>query len=61
MTCSLQYSRRPLHLATEKGHTDIFNILIKHGTNVDVKDWVIDTCIYALCLYIHSGIDTGGA
>ena len=48
ITCSLQYSRRPLHLAAERRHTDVVNIFIKHGANLDTKDWVIDTCIYAL-------------
>ena len=40
MSCSLQYDRCPLHLAAEKGHTDIVNILITHGANVDTKDRV---------------------
>ena len=55
ITFSLQYSRSPLHLAAERGHTDVVNIFIKHGANLDIKDWVIDICIYALCfkLYIH--------
>ena len=37
---SLQYGTRPLHVAVEEGHADIVNILIKHGANVDTKDWV---------------------
>ena len=35
MTCSLQDGRSPLHLAAEKGYTDIVNILITHGADVD--------------------------
>ena len=35
MSCSLQLKRSPLHVAAEKGHTDIVDILIKHGANVD--------------------------
>ena len=37
---SLQYGRRPLHVAIEKGHTDVIDILVKHGANVDTKDRV---------------------
>ena len=40
MSCSLQYDTSPLHVAAEKGHTDILNILITHGANVDAKDEV---------------------
>ena len=40
MTCSLQEDRSPLHLAAEKGHTDIVHILITHGANMTTKDRV---------------------
>ena len=39
MTDSLQYGRSPLHVAAEEGHTDVVDILVKHGS-VDTKDWV---------------------
>ena len=32
---SLQYCRSPLHVAVEKNQTEIVNILITHGANVD--------------------------
>ena len=37
---SLQDGRRPLHVAVEKGHMDVVDILVKHGAKVDTKDWV---------------------
>ena len=40
MSCSLQNGRSPLHAAVEKGQTDIINILITHGANVDTQDSV---------------------
>ena len=38
MSCSLQYGRRALHVAAENGHTDVIDILVKHGADVDRKD-----------------------
>ena len=35
MSCSLQGKRSPVHLAAEKGHTGIVDILIRHGAVVD--------------------------
>ena len=35
-----QYGSSPLHVAAEKGHTDVVNILVTHGANVDTLDWV---------------------
>ena len=40
MSCSLQLKTSPLHVATEKGHTDVVDILVKHGAHVDTKDIV---------------------
>ena len=40
MSCSLQDKRSPLHVAIEKGHTDVVDILVKHGADVDSKDKV---------------------
>ena len=40
MSCSLQLKRSPLLVAIEKGHTDVIDILVKHGANVDTKDHV---------------------
>ena len=37
---SLQYGRSPLHVAIEKGHIDVIDILGTHGANVDTMDWV---------------------
>ena len=37
---SLQNGSSPLHVAVEKGHTDVIDILVKHGANVDTKDRV---------------------
>ena len=56
MSCSLQDGRSPLHIAIEKGHTDVVDILVKHGANVDTKTKiVIHTCAYILvfqiCIY----------
>ena len=35
MSCSLQLKRSPLHVPAEKGHTDVVDILVTHGANVD--------------------------
>ena len=53
MSCSLQYRRSPLHVATEKGHTGIVDILAKHGAHmhVDTMGIVSDLC-YVLCASI---------
>ena len=40
MSCSLQFKESPLHVAAEKGHTDVIYILVKHGANVDTKNYV---------------------
>ena len=40
MTCSLQDGRSPLHVAAEEGHTNVVDILVKHGANVDTRDKV---------------------
>ena len=32
---SLQYGGSPLHVAIEEGHTDVVDILVKHGADVD--------------------------
>ena len=40
MTGSLQYTRSPLRVAIENGHTDVVDILVKHGANVDARDRV---------------------
>ena len=37
MTCSLQFGRSPLHVAAEKGHTYVIDILIKHGAKANTK------------------------
>ena len=37
---SLQYGRSPLHVAVEKGHTDVIDILLKHGADANIKDRV---------------------
>ena len=37
---SLQYGRSPLHVAVEKGHTAVVDILVTHGANVDTQDMV---------------------
>ena len=39
---SLQNGRHALHLAAENGNTDVINMLITHGANVDAKDRVSD-------------------
>ena len=40
MIYSLQEGRSALHEAVANGQTDIVNILITHGANVDTKDRV---------------------
>ena len=40
MTCSLQDGRSPLHVAEEKGHSNVVEILIANGANVDRMDVV---------------------
>ena len=40
MSCSLQYGRSPLHVAVQKGHTNVVDILVKHGADVNTKDVV---------------------
>ena len=40
MSCSLQNKRSPLNVAVEKGHTDVVDILVRHGANVNTKDQV---------------------
>ena len=37
---SLQDGRSPLHAAAEKGHTNVVDILVRHGGYVDTKDRV---------------------
>ena len=45
MTCSLQDGKTALHLAAEKGHTEVVDILVKHDVlymDMDTKDKVSD-------------------
>ena len=37
MIYSLQEGKSPLHVASANGQTDIVNILVAHGANVDTK------------------------
>ena len=51
MSCSLQDGKIALHLAAEKGHTDVVDILLKKGLHMDINEkdkvrLVIDTCAY---------------
>ena len=42
MTCSLQDRKTPLHVAAEKGHTEVVDILLNHGAymHMDTMDKV---------------------
>ena len=40
MSCSLQFKQSALHVAVEKGHTDVIDILVKHGADVNTKNRV---------------------
>ena len=40
MSCSLQRARSALHVAAEEGHTDVIDILVKLGADVNTKNWV---------------------
>ena len=44
MTCSLQDTETLLDVAAEKGHTDVVDVLVKHGAymHMDIKDRVSD-------------------
>ena len=62
MSCSRQDGKKPLHLAAEKGHTEVVDILVKHIPYMDInsKDkvrLVIDTCAY-LYLFFKGVITT---
>ena len=35
MSFSLQLERSPLHEAIDSGHTDVIDILVTHGADVD--------------------------
>ena len=37
----LQYGRTALHLAAERGKTDVIEILIQHGADFTVKDKMV--------------------
>ena len=50
MIYSLQEGKGPLHEAVASGHTDIVNILITHGANLDLKNRVKYFNRY-MCLY----------
>ena len=39
----IQDNSSPLHIAVEKGWTEVIKILITHGANVDALDWVRNT------------------
>ena len=36
----LQYQQTPLHLSSESGHVDIVNLLLAHGADIHIKNWV---------------------
>ena len=40
MSCSLQFKESPLQVAAKKGHTDVVDILVKHGADVNTKNRV---------------------
>ena len=48
--CSLQNSRRPLHVAAEKGHSNIVSLLLTHGANADSKDKVRYRSMFQFCI-----------
>ena len=35
---SFQYNQTPLHLASERGRSEVVRLLISHGATVDMKD-----------------------
>ena len=35
MICLMQNGATPLHIASQEGHSDVVNLLISHGANVD--------------------------
>ena len=36
----LQYRQTPSHLSTERGHVNIVKVLLSHGADIHVKDFV---------------------
>ena len=36
----LQFKKTPLHLASERGHSEVITVLIAHGGNVEAQDRV---------------------
>ena len=36
----LQNKKTPLHLASERGHSEVITVLIAHGGNVEAQDRV---------------------
>ena len=35
MICLMQDGATPLHIASQEGHSDVVNLLISHGANLD--------------------------
>ena len=40
MIVLLQYQQTSLHRSSKSGHVDIVNVLLSHGADIHVKDWV---------------------
>ena len=36
----LQNKKTPLHLASDRGHSEVISVLIAHGGNVEAQDMV---------------------
>ena len=47
------YRRRPLHFAAANGHSQIIQILLQHGAEIDAQTSGGDTALMKACLFAH--------
>jgi ankyrin repeat protein len=54
--CKTNENQTCLHLASEKGHTDVVKILLENGANIKIKTKDKETCLHLATKHGHTDV-----